>query len=270
MPVQLSAVKQSLESRQAPKWSVALVMATSLITGILITAAPSAVRAAEEYQIYSPLVVQGEKEFEFRATYSEDSSPARNGDQGYLFSIGKAFTDYWATEAYAIFERLPGESLRARGVEWENRFQLAPQGKYWMDFGLLTELEVPTRSGNPTEFSLTPLLEKQFGRTLVTLNPVFERQFGSNAVAGTVFLYRARLEYLLNPAFSPAVEFHGEPGAVGRFDDISAQRHQVGPAFYGVRYFTGRRALRYSAALLFGATDDSPDTTLTTRFEYEF
>lgn len=242
----------------------------AVLLGAVMTPVPGAAQAAEDYKIYSPVVVRGERDVEFRATYSADDSPARDGDQGYLFSLGKAFTDYWAAEIYAVFARPPGGSLHTAAVEWENQFQLAPQGKYWMDFGLLTELEVPTRSGNPTEFALTPVMEKQLGRALVTLNPVFERQFGSHAETGMVFLYRARLEYLMYPAFSPAIELHGEPGTVRKFGNLSNQRHQIGPAFYGIKRYSGRRSFRYSAALLFGITGGSPDTTLTTRFEYEF
>lgn len=225
---------------------------------------------AVEYKIYSPSVVQGETEVELRAFYSGDNSPALDGEQAYRLAVGHAFTDYWASELYAVLGAGPGRSLGTEGVEWENRFQITPQGKYWMDSGLMTELSLSSRSGEPSEFALIPLLEKQFGRILATANPFLEWQFGTNAESGTTFGYRGRIEYLLHPAFSPAVEFHGEPGIFGKFGATAGQRHQVGPAFYGVTRFGGRRALLYSAAVLFGLTRGSPDTTLATRLEYEF
>lgn len=246
--------------------------AASMLSGVLATAAslfPLQAHAVE-YKIYSPLVVRGETEVELRAFYSGDNSAALDGEQGYRLAVGHAFTDYWASEVYAVLGAGPGQSVGMQGVEWENRFQLTPQGKYWMDSGLMTELSLPSRSGEPGEFALVPLFEKQYGRILTTVNPFLEWQFGSNAESGTTFGYRGRIEYLFHPAFSPALEFHGEPGIFGKFGATADQRHQVGPAFYGVNRFNGRRAFLYSAAVLFGLTRGSPDTTLTTRLEYEF
>ena len=260
MPVQFSA-KQSLKSRQAPKWGSVLVMAAVFF--------PLQAHAVE-YKIYSPSVVQGETEVELRSFYSSDNSPALDGEQVYRLAVGHAFTDYWASEVYAVAGADPGQSVGAQGVEWENRFQLTPQGRYWLDSGLMTELSLPTQSGTPSEFALIPLFEKQVGRILTTVNPFLEWQFGSNAGSGATFGYRGRIEYLLHPSFSPAVEFHGEPGVIGRFESMADQRHQVGPAFYGTERFSGRRAFLYSAAVLFGLTRGSPDTTLTMRLEYEF
>jgi len=261
MLMRLTAARQSLTT-----------LATLLLGGVLVPAGlfiPVQAHAVE-YKIYSPLVVQGETEVELRSFYSSDNLPALDGEQGYRLAVGHAFTDYWASEVYAVLGAGPGQSVDAQGVEWENRFQLTPQGKYWLDSGLMTELSLPTQSDEPSELALIPLFEKQFGRVLTTLNPFLEWQFGSSAASGTTLGYRGRVEYLLHPFFSPALEFHGEPGMIGKFEPTADQRHQVGPAFYGVERFGGRRAFLYSAAVLFGLTRGSPDTTLTTRLEYEF
>jgi hypothetical protein len=239
-----------------------LVVAVSIL-------APRQVHAVE-YKIYSPLVVRGETEAEFRGFYSADNASARDGEQGYRLAFGHAFTDNWASELYGVFGASPGGSLRGESVEWENHFQLTPQGKYWLDTGIMTELSVSTQGGEPSEVALIPLLENQTGRIVTTLNPFLEWQFGSNAESGTTFGYRGRVEYLWHPAISPAVEFHGEPGEIGDFGHLAGQRHQAGPAIYGVDRLGGRRAFLYSTALLFGLTWDSPDTTMALRLEYEF
>lgn len=229
-----------------------------------------AVSQAEEYKIYTPLVVKGENELEARGFYKKDNSAAQDGSQQYRLSVGRGITNNWAFEFYDVASRSPGQSLRSRKLELENRFQLTPMGKYWANFGLLQGLEVPLESGQPYELELIPIIEKQAGRGLVAANLSFERQFGPNRATGTIFGYRVRFEYLLYRLFSPAVEFHGEPGPIGRFAAVPAQRHQVGPAFYGVGYFSNGRTFYYSTALLFGMTRDSPDMTVAFRLEYEF
>jgi len=225
---------------------------------------------AEEYKIYTPLVVKGENELEMRGFYKRDNARAVDGSQQYRLSVGRGITNNWAFEFYDIVSRDPGQGLRSRSLELENRFQLTPMGKYWANFGLLQGLEVPLESGQPYALELIPIIERQSGRGLAAANISFERQFGENRETGTIFSYRVRLEYLLYRPFSPALEFHGEPGPIGRFKDMPAQRHQAGPAFYGVGYFNNGRTFYYSSAVLFGLTRDSPDVTVAFRFEYEF
>lgn len=246
--------------------AVAALM-TVAVAGALAAAGPA---QADEYKIYSPLVVRGENELELRGYDAQDSSPQINGDQQYRLSVGRGITSYWAVELYDILANPPGGNLHSHKVEMENRFQLTPMGEYWANLGLLQGLEIPTEAGAPYSLELIPIIEKQSGRGLVAANLAFERQFGTNRQAGTLFSYRVRLEYLLYRLFSPAVEFHGAPGPIGHFQPVAEQRQQLGPALYGVSYFSNAQTLYYSTAFLFGLTPASPSLTIAFRFEYEF
>jgi len=267
-PVTSAGRRESGSTNHRP-WAGAMATTLAFLLSLGLVMG-SSVAGAEEYKIYTPLVVKGENELEMRGFYKKDNSPAQDGSQQYRLSVGRGITNNWAFEFYDIVSRAPGQSLRSRQLEMENRFQLTPLGKYWANFGLLQGLQIPLESGQPYEFELMPIVEKQVGRALAAANLSFERQFGANRESGTIFSYRVRFEYLLYRPFSPALEFHGEPGPIGRFGAMPTQRQQVGPAFYGVGYFNNGRTFYYSTALLFGLTAASSDVTLAFRFEYEF
>lgn len=246
--------------------------AASLAVLAGLAAAPRAATAGE-YKVYSPHVEQGETEIESRSSYNIDDSDKVDGSRAYKLAVGHAFTNFWASEVYGVFKHGGGGGdTKLEAVEWENIFQLTPQGKYWADFGVRAEGEFPTRDGNPYEFQIGPLVEKAFGRTVATVNLYVERQFGSNAVHDTEFGYSARLRYRLNSFFEPALEAYGSPGYIENFAPSNKQRHQIGPGFYGQAHLgNGGQKIKYSAAALRGITDaGSPDWTLVTRFEYEF
>ncbi len=228
--------------------------------------------AAADYKIYSPHVEKGESEIEARGYYNIDNNEELDGSRGYKFLVSHAFTSFWATEVYTNFEREDDQNTKLQAVAWENIFQLTPQGKYWADFGLRVEGEFPTQDGNPYELQIGPLIEKAFGRTVVTVNLYVEREFGSNSSNDTEFGYSARVRYRLNPFFEPAVEAYGAPGYIENLAPGHKQRHQIGPGFYGqVNLGNGGQEFEYSAAVLHGITGaGSPNWTFVTRLEYAF
>lgn len=245
------------------------------ITASLILAALSfgaaTIAHANEYKVYSPYVVPGENEVEARTYYQQDHrNPEVDQTQVDKLSIGRGITSYWDSEVYAEFQGAGHHSLQFDSVEWENRFQLTPQNKYWADFGLLAEAEFPVRSGDPNNIRIGPLLQKQFGRLVGTADLFWDRQYGPHAAGGTDFSYAARLKWLLTPRFEPAVEFYGNTGEFTDSAPLNRQRHEAGPALYGNLPLGAGTGLRYSAAVLFGATPAAADTTLVARLEYEF
>ncbi|HVC08339.1 MAG TPA: hypothetical protein VNH15_00180 [Elusimicrobiota bacterium] len=219
---------------------------------------------AEELKVYSPGVTYGEREVEYRGFATGA------GQQGFAFSASYSPTSYWESEAYEVLHRDPGGPLVGDKVQFEERFQLAPPGEYWADPGAIFEVEIPERAGDPVEEEFTPILEKQFGRLVLTLNPSLEWQSGSNYAPGTGFHYAGRAEYLLSDYFAPAAEFYGEPGVIGNFPNSSEQTHMAGPAFYGTWRPGSRRTVNYSAALLFGLNAATPVRAVVTRLEFEF
>jgi hypothetical protein len=223
------------------------------------------------YSIHSPHVELGENALEAQAYYNQDNNAAVDGSGEYKFSFEHGFTTFWVSEIEAKFAYANGSGSELKALEWENKFQLTPQGKYWADFGLLAEAEFSVQ-GDAHEFEFGPLIGKSFGRTEVTVNLFLEREFGPDAGAETEFSYRARLRYRLSPHFEPAIEAYGSPGDIGNFEPGDEQRHQLGPAFYGQAPLGGSgQKIEYSAAALAGLTGaGSPDWTFVLRTEYDF
>ena len=226
---------------------------------------------AAPFKVYSPIVESGVTEIEYSGFRDFDRRNEVNHSQTHKLAIGRGFTDNWASEVYVEFEKEGDETLKVESYEWENRFQLAPQGKYWADTGLLVEYEHPAQSGDPGKLTLSPLIEKELApRLIATLNLGFSYQMGTNAEPGTTFSYAARLKYNLDPRFEPALEFFGEPGTISHFPAASEQPHWIGPAFHGKVKLGQGHALVYSAAALFATTAAASDKRAVLRVEYEF
>src|SRR5690349_13696428 len=104
-----------------------------------------------EKEVYTPIIEKGELELETTGVYDLDHSKEKNAVQEYKNAIGYGLTDRWATEIYGEFERQPQEddnggtsisSVKFTHLEWENRYQLTPQGQYWLDAGLYFAYEI--------------------------------------------------------------------------------------------------------------------------------
>jgi high-affinity iron transporter len=242
-------------------------LGVAAIAGMLAVSMPRDAEAAP-FKVYSPRVVKGENEIEYRGFHDFDKDDSRDGGEKHLFAVGRGFTDYWFSELYSVYAKEPGASFKHDAFEWENLFQLTEQGKYWADFGLLAEYELTDHGAN--EIALAPIIEKTVDRWVGTVNLFFEREVGSGSEDGTTFAYAARLKYLLHPQFEPAIEAFGEPGHFNHFGSFNAQEHWAGPAVYGAVGLGGTRKLVYSAAYLLGETSVSSDNRAILRLEYEF
>src|SRR5262245_59027610 len=225
-----------------------------------------------DMKVYSPIVERGVTEVELRGFRDFDKRPALDKNQEYKLGIGHGFTDWLSLEVYGEFEKEKSEGkLELEAHEVEALFQFTPQGKYWMDVGLLAEYEHAAEGGHPDQFRLAPLLEKEFGPFTATVNLVFIRESGTNKAPGTLFSYGARLKYhLADSNLEPAIEVFGDPGRTGHFPSHSEQPHWIGPALYGKWKTAPGQALVWSVAALFGITDAASDTRAVVRLEYEF
>lgn len=247
----------------------ARALRTAALAAAVATAELLPMRAyAADYQVYSPNIVLGEQELEARSFSSWGTGPQTGSERGLKLAYGRAFTPWWATEVYATAEQEYGETLKLEEFEWENRFQLTPQGKYWVDVGLLNENEIPRYSEDPYEIKLGPTFEKDVGRFTTLLDVLAARQYGSNAAPGVELEYRARLEYRWRRTLSPLIEAYGQP--VGRIGAYGRARNQIGPGVTGQFLAGAGHSLRYAVVALFGASRAAPNATLVLRLEYEF
>ena len=103
---------------------------------------------------------------------------------------------------------------------------------------------------------------------------MFERKFGpkdaDDVHYSTEIGYQWQIKYRWLQAFEFGAQGFGEMGRWDNWDQSALQNHRLGPAVFGkVGVGTGQ-AIRYNAAMLFGASDAAPDHTFRMQVEYEF
>lgn len=248
---------------------VALVVAAVLWSASLFLAGIAS--ATEPRRIFSPIVEEGEAELEFIGTVEHDRKPALNGGQAYIFGAGYGVTSFWMTEFEGELKSDPGGHLKHEATEWENTFQVTPQGKYWLDLGVFAEYEIAAQKTDADEITFGPILQKEFYDWLATLNVFFDKQVGSNASGGTSLVYAAQLRYRWKPWLEPAIEAFGEPGPISDFKPGAQQTHLIGPAVVGrLPNFGLSGELKYEVGHLFGLTPGSAQGAVRWKLEYEF
>lgn len=220
--------------------------------------------------IYTPTVEQGEREIDFKFGTARQQDGTRKTVTSLGFGYGA--TEYWFTEIYLKREREGSERLTL--AEWENKFQLTETGKYPIDIGLIMEIEAPLTNGNePYEFKIGPLFQTEFGKTQLNGNLLFERKFGpkdADDLHVTEIGYQWQAKYRWKPEIEFGIQGMGEMGEWDNWDRSNDQNHRLGPAVFGKIYFGQKQAVKYNAALLFGASESAPDHTFRMQAEYEF
>lgn len=233
--------------------------------GILISGIVSAGPA--DY-IYTPLVEHGEREIDFKYGYAKN--PDDSNKQAASLGFGWGATEFWFTELYLKYEKQSNQGTHLAAVEWENKFQLTEAGKYPVDVGLITELEIPRERSDPYEFKIGPLFQTEFGKLQLNANLLFEREFHDDQQHDTEMGYQWQAKYRWQPALEVGLQGLGAMGKWNDWDTASAQKHSVGPALFGKVSLGGRQFLRYNAAWLVGTSDAAPDDTFRMQTEYEF
>jgi hypothetical protein len=220
--------------------------------------------------VYTPMVEQGEKEIDFKSGTAKQVDGTRTTVNSIGFGYGAS--EYWFTEVYLKREKSGSDGLSI--AEWENKFQLTETGKYPVDIGLITEIEVPINNNKaPYEFKFGPLFQGDFGRLQLNGNLLFERKFGRNETnepQNTEFGYQWQAKYRFKPEFELGMQGMGETGAWNDWSSASNQNHRFGPAVFGKVKLAPKQAIKYNAALLFGSSQVAPNHTLRLQVEYEF
>jgi hypothetical protein len=250
--------------------------------------------ADNDYNVYSPNLVEGQSEVEMRSFDYQDARSELNTANGTSFSVAHTFTDWWKSELYvAEFNRAPGYSSQLTGYEFENTFQLTDPGEYWADAGLLVSYAYAKVPGVANNVELALLLEKRVGRFDQKLNLIREKYMGNDApdiisttnlvrkgkgkgkgttvtttvtsVVGAPGGYPSRFAYSANYKFSddfmPGIEAYYHAGDNG---------FQIGPVVYGEIRSSSGSELEYSIGGLYGTNSLSPTRTYLARLEYDF
>lgn len=238
-----------------------------LVLGCLLSAS---VMAGPADYVYTPAVEYGEREIDFK--HGTEAPPGSERANVTSVGLGYGATEYWFAELYLKRETQGENGLTL--AEWENKFQLVETGKYPLDLGFITELEVPVSGSGPNEIKLGPLLQTEFGRLQLNANLLFERAFGqaddSGAPFATNFLYQWQVKYRLQSSFEFGMQGFGEMGEWNSWASEAEQIHKAGPAVFGKVPLGQREAIKYNAAWLLGASTAAPDHTFRVQLEYEF
>ena len=226
--------------------------------------------AFAEKLVYAPNAEQGEWEVENTGVYDFDPHKDKNAIQEYHYSIGYGVNSFWHTELELEAETVPTDDsitkFQATHMEWENIFQLAPKGEYWLDPGIYLAYEAPLINKQVGQFEGKILLEKDIDKVTNILNISFNQEVGGGADRHTDAGVSWSTRYRLYRFFEPGFEYWNDFSAISHQIDYNQQSHQAGPCFYGR---LGRH-LNYNVGYLFGISDAAPRGELKWVLEYEF
>lgn len=227
------------------------LMALALCAGLPVMS------IADVDQVYSPRISAGEWELETRGTYLDDSDHPEDGRWLEKFSLGYAFSDRFALEAYLNTEKLPGESLELEAYELEARFNLFQNRDYAL--GLLAEVE-KEREDEVWEYKIGPLYEQRLPADFrLRLNAFAEKEDGADAEESDIeYSAAAQLAWLEDDELAPALEYYGESG-----------NHGAGPVLLG-EFELGGRELEWQAGAIFGLSSGADQVVYRWSLETEF
>ncbi|TAK91746.1 MAG: hypothetical protein EPO06_03330 [Burkholderiaceae bacterium] len=219
-----------------------------------------------------PAVEYGEKEIDFK--YGNDSNKDDTRTDAASIGFGWGVTPTWFTEVYAKWQRTTPDGTKFDAIEWENKFQLTETGKYPIDIGLLTEVEITHEPSDPNEFKFGPLFQTEFGKLQLNGNLFFQRTFGGVLAEDekrvTEISYQWQIKYRYQASFEFGAQGFGEMGEWNHWEPHNEQIHKLGPAIFGAIDLGNHRKIKYNAALLFSASDAAPRRTFRLQTEYEF
>lgn len=217
--------------------------------------------------VFTPTVEKGEKEIDFKFG-TIDSDPRES-----LASLGLGYgaNDWWWTEAYVKYAREGSADIKYDAFEWENKFQLTETGKYPVDVGLITEIEIPRdRDEEGIELKVGPLFQTEFGKLQLNGNLLFEKHFDAAVSSPTQAGYQWQAKYRWQPSLEYGLQGFGDLGDWDHWDTTSEQSHKMGPAIFGKFSAGDHQTIKYNAAWLFGLTGATPDNTFRLQAELEF
>jgi high-affinity iron transporter len=228
--------------------------------------------ARADFTIHPPIVEYKEFEVEHNGSYTFDPDPAKKHNETGTLEIGYGFLPWWGTELEFAWSRTASDPPRRLDeITWENTFQLADQGEYWLDPGIFAEIGKSTRVGNTHHLEIGPTLQKEFGPTVHVLNLFFEHPFGpDNDEKSVNFNYAWQSLWTVTRQFQPGFEVFGDVGPVDRAPGIRDQELRAGPVTYGKFSFgQGLGELKYGVGYLLGLTHGTEKAALKWNLEWE-
>jgi hypothetical protein len=210
-------------------------------------------------KVYHPYVEPLEWELEWRMI-QENESPAtgQRRRQLHRVGLGKAVAETLFIEAYLIGEQASDTEFKLEAFELEALWQLSEQGEFFVDYGVLFELERDDRD-DIWEYSTALLLEKEWGRFSTTANIAVGYEWGSDIDDEWESAVSLQARYRYSPRLEPALEVY-----------LGSETTAMGPVLMGVERLGVQKALRWQLGVIFGMERETPDYTLRAVLEFEF
>ena len=206
-------------------------------------------------KVYHPYVLPNEREVEWRLFSHRESN---NNKLAQRLAYGQSVNENLMLEFYLVGERDSNNDFDIVSYELEARWMLTEQGEYWADWGLLFEIEKETEQKN-WEVTSGILVEKEFGRTSLTLNAFMIYEWGKTLKSELETEFRLKYRYRYIEQFQPAIEVYLGEDYLG-----------IGPAFMGLQRFNAQKQLKWEVGFITGMDSRSKGHVLRVTVEYEF
>lgn len=217
---------------------------------------------ANDYIVYSPIVVAGQNEIESRAASNQGGSALAQGAWEEDLSIAHGMNSWWKSEIYFLKDagaaHTPPQQL---GYEFENTFQWAETGRYALTPGFLLSYEKSRQAGVPDALEMGPLFERQDGALKQKLNLIWEADLHHDLLGRPGWRAAYAASYRYRDAWQPGLEAYLRP---------SDHSNQIGPIFSGEWPHHHGDELEYSMGAVFGCNRSAPQVTWILRLEEEF
>ncbi|MFQ5633995.1 MAG: hypothetical protein ACE5G3_01510 [Gammaproteobacteria bacterium] len=229
-----------------------------MVAAVPLAASRALADGAVVDKVYAPYVTALEREIEYRVIAQNDKRTNLDGFWVHRLGFGASLNDRWFGEVYVTADRTHTNDFSLAGYELEALWQLTEQGEFWMDWGLLFEIETE-RDAEFWEYSTTLLTTRAWGRWVATTNLGIIYESGDEIEDEWETALSIQGRYRLTRGFEPAVEFYA-----------GQDTRAAGPAFVGDIPFGGGRKLHWELGVIFAIDDVSPNQTFRGLLEFEF
>lgn len=148
--------------------------------------------------------------------------------------------------------------------EFENIVEFWPQGKYWLDAGLLASYHLAAKADAADSIELK-LLQKDFERFTTIINAGGEGEVGYQAETGHDPSTAINISYRWNLYFQPGIELQSDYGNWGDHHSFNEQQHYLGPIVYGELV----PGLKYEVGYYAGISTAAASSAARFKLEYE-
>jgi hypothetical protein len=210
------------------------------IAALACTLLPALAAAGPADYVYTPTVVRGERELDFK--YGAADRSGEPSAQAASLGLGYGATDWWFTEFYLMGSR-EGARSNFDAIEFESKFQLTETGHYPVDIGFIAEFELPHDRSEGNEFRFGPLFQAELDRFQINFNPLLANVARAVEGNGTYLEYQWQLKHRWQPALEFGAQGFGELGHWDHVAPASGQSHRIGPALFGKAGLGGSEAL---------------------------